>query len=277
MIREIINGLMRNNADTLDGKDSTEFLGKTEKAADSNLLDGQEAVYFKKNFFSASNTVPTTSWYRLLELSYGVLGRLGIHWYSDTGGTHYGDAYIILESQCGDINKVITSIGGSKIGSNNLTKLRLVYESVDNTHKEYLEIYNPSIEQVVNFTLDAYVVSPDNVILSATGGSIPVGYTSKEITFVNGFITTGQITTEIATGIAPLVVSSTTKVDNLNADQLDGYHITDIALHTTATQTIWVYENAIGTGDGSTKTNGYTTLQAAIDSLPDVCNHTITR
>ena len=32
MIREIINGLMRNNADTLDGKDSTEFLGKTEKA-----------------------------------------------------------------------------------------------------------------------------------------------------------------------------------------------------------------------------------------------------
>ena len=61
-----------------------------------------------------------------------------------------------------------------------------------------------------------------------------------------------------------------------DSDKLDGYHITDIALHTTATQTIWVYEDAIGTGDGSTKANGYTTLQAAIDSLPDVCNHTIT-
>jgi len=61
-----------------------------------------------------------------------------------------------------------------------------------------------------------------------------------------------------------------------DSDKLDGLNSDVFALHTTATQTIWVYEDAIGTGDGSTKANGYTTLQAAIDSLPDVCNHTIT-
>ncbi len=34
------------NADKLDGKDSTEFLGKTEKAADSDLLDGKDSTEF---------------------------------------------------------------------------------------------------------------------------------------------------------------------------------------------------------------------------------------
>ena len=38
---------------------------------------------------------------------------------------------------------------------------------------------------------------------------------------------TGQITSTIATGTAPLVIASTTKVDNLNADKLDGKDFTD--------------------------------------------------
>jgi hypothetical protein len=34
------------DADTLDGKDSTDFLGKNEKAADSDLLDGKDSSEF---------------------------------------------------------------------------------------------------------------------------------------------------------------------------------------------------------------------------------------
>src|SRR5215216_2206110 len=34
------------NADKVDGKDSTEFLGKTEKATDSDTLDGQDSAAF---------------------------------------------------------------------------------------------------------------------------------------------------------------------------------------------------------------------------------------
>jgi hypothetical protein len=34
------------NADTLDGKDSTAFLGKTEKAADADKLDGKDSTEF---------------------------------------------------------------------------------------------------------------------------------------------------------------------------------------------------------------------------------------
>lgn len=38
----------------------------------------------------------------------------------------------------------------------------------------------------------------------------------------------GQITSSVATGTSPLSIASTTLVDNLNADLLDGYHATDI-------------------------------------------------
>ena len=43
----------------------------------------------------------------------------------------------------------------------------------------------------------------------------------------------GQITSTVATGTAPLVIASTTKVSNLNADQLDGYEASDFATITT--------------------------------------------
>jgi len=42
---------------------------------------------------------------------------------------------------------------------------------------------------------------------------------------VASLTSTGQITTSIADGTAPLVITSTTVVDNLNVDQVDGYDI----------------------------------------------------
>jgi len=37
--------------------------------------------------------------------------------------------------------------------------------------------------------------------------------------------------------------------------------------------TLYVYEDATGTGDGSSKANGFTSLQAAIDAIPDVAQN----
>lgn len=42
----------------------------------------------------------------------------------------------------------------------------------------------------------------------------------------------GQLTINEATGTAPLIVTSTTKVDNLNVDLLDGYHASSFSLTT---------------------------------------------
>jgi hypothetical protein len=48
----------------------------------------------------------------------------------------------------------------------------------------------------------------------------------------------GQIVSYLSTGTAPLVIASTTKVANLNVDQVDGKDSTDIVLRDTADQTI---------------------------------------
>ena len=49
-----------------------------------------------------------------------------------------------------------------------------------------------------------------------------------------GNVTGEQVISTIATGTAPLTVTSTTVVSNLNADQLDGKHASDILLEATA-------------------------------------------
>lgn len=47
------------------------------------------------------------------------------------------------------------------------------------------------------------------------------------------------------------------------------------ASSTTATQAIYVDKAATGTGDGTSWTNAFTTIQAAVDSLPAIINHAV--
>lgn len=57
--------------------------------------------------------------------------------------------------------------------------------------------------------------------LNVTGATTQTGL----LTATAGLTTPQQITTTIATGTAPLVVTSTTKVNNLNVDQIDNVHV----------------------------------------------------
>jgi hypothetical protein len=54
--------------------------------------------------------------------------------------------------------------------------------------------------------------------------------THKNIT-TDTLSASGQITSTVAVGTAPLVVTSTTKVDNLNADLLDGFHASQVPIN----------------------------------------------
>jgi len=44
----------------------------------------------------------------------------------------------------------------------------------------------------------------------------------------SGFKTSGIIESDVATGVSPLIIASTTKVTNLNADLLDGLHASEV-------------------------------------------------
>ncbi len=84
-----------------------------------------------------------------------------------------------------------------------------------------------------------------------------------------------RLTLTQSTGTAPLTISSTTLVSNLNADLLDGYHISNIM--TQSTQTIYVDADngSDTTGDGS-QSAPYRTIQKAFNSLPPILNHNVT-
>lgn len=90
---------------------------------------------------------------------------------------------------------------------------------------------NEKFFKVTNGTVDKFTVesSTGNTgisgTLSVTGTSGFAGITASTGSF------SGQITSTLAVGTSPLVVTSTTKVDNLNADLLDGYNssVTDVA------------------------------------------------
>ena len=57
-------------------------------------------------------------------------------------------------------------------------------------------------------------------------------YIYKPLSITGGLSLTGALTSTVATGTAPLSITSTTKVTNLNADMLDGYHASDFFLNT---------------------------------------------
>lgn len=61
---------------------------------------------------------------------------------------------------------------------------------------------------------------------NVTGGNVlSDGISSATSNIVGGNITTtGQLVSTVATGTAPLAITSTTKVTNLNVEQVDGYH-----------------------------------------------------
>ena len=71
--------------------------------------------------------------------------------------------------------------------------------------------------------------------------------------------------------------------DDTKTDAVDVLHAADYneivsqvksrATKTDSDLTLYVYEDATGTGDGSSKANGFTTLQAAIDAIPDVAQN----
>lgn len=78
---------------------------------------------------------------------------------------------------------------------------------------------------------------------STKGTWAVIGATSHTSVNTDTITTTGQIVSKVATGTAPFTVSSTTKVANLNVDQLDG-HTIDAAFDNFGSSTIPIRNTA---------------------------------
>ncbi len=110
------------------------------------------------------------------------------------------------------------------------------------THTTPLQVTNNTL--ITN--LNADLVDSYHVSTGSTANTVAARDSSGNIS-ANRFIST------VSTGIAPLQVSSTTKVDNLNADLLDGYDSTAFPRkNENATITgSWTFTNTISAGNAS--------------------------
>jgi hypothetical protein len=150
------------------------------------------------------------------------------------------DGSISFSGSSGQLFSIVDSLTGSIFSVNDISGI-------------------PSIE----------VFDDGKVILAETTGNVGIGtLTPTEKLDVNGIVKGTRFTSTIATGTAPLTVTSTTAVTNLNADLLDGNHASVFYLasnpsgYTTNTGTV----TSIATGSGLTGGTITTTGTLSVDS-----------
>ena len=136
-------------------------------------------------------TLPATiGWYRIASSTANIgrsTGRFDISW--TVTGSH-GECSILAGTQYG-WNPYISQQSYSAYDTT-INKVRLVYHGTYSGNYSFVEVYN-STAKALTITITTTNNIDFNVITTATAGSIPSGYSSKELTLTNGYATSGNI------------------------------------------------------------------------------------
>lgn len=195
----------------------------------ANVDNLQAALDAKTPFATLSAvTAATAGWYRIAQSAINIGANSGLFKVDFSGASIKGS--VLFRASCHDgtdsgsgINQLGFTTTAVTLG---LTQARVVYDTTATGNYAYVEIYNPTA-LAVTYTIDLIDSTGWYLLAPNTAGSIPTGYTSESLTFDTGFVSaedvtaTKQLRSNIAIGIAPIVVTSTTKVANLNVDKLD--------------------------------------------------------
>lgn len=228
------------SATTLEGLTSTVaelniLDGVTATASELNKLDGLTATTTELNYvdgvtsniqtqldarargsYLSATTPATAGWYRIATSASGIFRCAGIFEVIGTvsgkhtaaiftAGTIYGrtDGTSIQVLHCNHWT-------GSAI-----TKARIVYHTTYSNNYAYVEVYNPNaIKTAMHVNLLGGNIGW-TLVTPSTEGSIPDGYTSKEVTLSNDTIVAGTFSagTFSSPGTLSLTAGSTTYMD----------------------------------------------------------------
>jgi len=170
-----------------------------------------------------SFTTPATAgWYRIATTGINInrnAGRFELDW--GTAGSH-GQINFTAGIMFGIDPTITQTMYSNYNASTGIKRARIVYHAVYANNYAYLEVYN---ETALSLTFTTKLYSALGwTLINPVAGAIPSGYSVLELPFADGIVTDSQLVSRLATGTAPLQVSSTTVVPNLNADLLDGAH-----------------------------------------------------
>lgn len=179
-------GITANDLSTLRGISVTNgsYSKGVSVGSNSHLqMDGVVASY--------TYTLPATiGWYRVAVSPSGVerpFGQFDISWtlssyhgaVSLTAGTMFSSAPYVSQS-------AYTNFGTC------ITKSRIVYHPSYHGNYAYLEIYNET-GKAVALTVRGYNLTGWTLYSASTAGSIPSGYSNKEISHTEGYMTSGNV------------------------------------------------------------------------------------
>jgi hypothetical protein len=204
----------------------------TGSGLDADTLDGKHLSDLVPFSTMSATTPATIGWYRVATSAINIGSNSGTFKIDFSGTGVMGRVYLLASSQ----NGVDNATGMNQLGftSTNytlgLTKVRVVYQSATPTgNYAYVEVYNPTA-LAITYSVDLLNTTGWSLMTPNTAGSIPGGYSNKELTCDMGIYSLEDITTDkvlrskLAIGTKPIDVTSTTVCTNLNADMLDGLH-----------------------------------------------------
>ena len=163
-------------------------IGATKKSVNGagNVSWSLNEIGVAKGKTASATTGATAGWYRIATTVAGINRNLGTFVVEATvSGKH--SVTKIVAGTCYGQNPTIQQLSHTAHSATGLSKARIVYHTTYDGNYAYLEVYLPSATATsINVHMSDYfgwsLVAPN------TAGSIPSGYSNKEITFVAGNI-----------------------------------------------------------------------------------------
>lgn len=225
----VLGGVKSGTDITIDASGNVSVNDDSHNHIISNV-DNLQATLDAKTPFStlSATTAATAGWYRIATSAINIGANSGLFKIDFSGTGVLGS--VLFRASCHngvDSGSTINQLGFSTTAVTlGLTQIRIVYHTTPTSNYAYVEAYNPTA-LAVTYTVDLIDSTGWSLISPSTAGSIPSGYTSESLTLNIGIVSiedveaTRQLISRIATGTAPLIVNSTTRVTNLNVDKLD--------------------------------------------------------
>ena len=154
-------------------------------AVDSDKLDGYDSSHYMQ--YKNATTAATAQWYRIAQSASGISHNIGTFQIAASTSSYHTDVTLVAGTCYGNTaGTSIIQIGCATYSGMNLTKARIVYHTTHSGNYAYLEVYH-SRSATANISVKFFghgwtLVAPSTV------GSVPDGYSTKEITFTKDAI-----------------------------------------------------------------------------------------
>lgn len=159
----------------------------------ANSFNGTAAITYTvddigavKGQFKTATTAATAQWYRVAQSPAGINRVAGLFFIESTVSGKHSITTLSVGINYG-VNPYVQQLSHSAYSATGISKARIVYHTSYNNNYAYLEVYQTSATAA---TMNVRLIEGMGWTLIApnTVGSIPSGYTNKEITLVNNAI-----------------------------------------------------------------------------------------